>query len=585
MSDISDFLQTYNDALRNEIADADMPPELIERFIFDSCVKQQDGREVYFITRKSDGQRAVLRISDCESGENAATESAVLAKLDHPAIPNTLDVWEHNGRGFLAREYFDGDDLHTYIRKHGTLSRDMLTDITLRLCDVLSYLHGQTPAVIHRDIKPENIILSGKSDVKLIDFGIARDFRQETEKDTQVAGTRPYMAPEQFGSEQTDNRADLYSLGVVMIYMATGKTDKEGLKAVYPYKELTPIIERCIRKDRDQRFKTAARLKQRILWVQRKVTRKILICVGAVALCAGVIAAVTTAYNIAYDLGYAKGHEQGFESGVASIMDIPAVVNRPFTLEELNEPITFDSWYLDTAVRFAANLDFESPILRANILGVGEICIYGTYIIHPSFEVRLIKTHVGKGVVIYSTDDGYQPGRGDISSLADIPNMYYLTSLSLTSQSISDLSPLSGMKLERLNISDNFVGNLLPLKDMVTLRELDICQNPVRDLTPISRLLSLEHLDISHTQVTDLTPLAELTKLETLDLSYCYVEDISVLATLPNLREVDLSHTLVTDLSPLVRPGNPVTVRCVGLADEIVNAVRGMTGIIFVEEW
>ena len=187
-------------------------------------------------------------------------------------------------------------------------------------------------------------------------------------------------------------------------------------------------------------------------------------------------------------------------------------------------------------------------------------------------------------MVEYSTSDGFRPDRGDISSLADIPNMYYLRDLTLTSQAISDLSPLLGIKLTAINLSDNYVGNLLPLKNMVTLRELDVCQNPLRDLTPLSRLLSLESLDISQTQVTDLAPLSELTKLEMLKLAYCDVKDIRILAGLPNLREVDLSNTLVTDLSPLVRPDNPVTVYCTGLQDEVIEEFRDKPGIVLIEE-
>lgn len=574
MSDISEFLQSYNETLRQGIEGADMPPALLEQFAFDSLVKQQDGREVYFVNRNSDSKRAVLRITDTESGENAAAESAVLAKLNHPAIPKTLGVWEYNGRSFMVREYFGGDDLYTYIRKHGTLSLDMLADITLQLCDVLTYIHGQTPAVIHRDIKPENIIISGKSGVKLIDFGIARDFREEAEKDTRIAGTRPYMAPEQFGSEQTDNRADIYSLGMVMIYMATGQPDKLNLKTTYPYKGLLPVIEKCIRKDRDQRYKTAAQLKRHILWVRRKLTRKILFC-------AGVCAAIAAAFFV----GLSIGRTQGFENGVASIMDAPAAINQPFTQEELNQLVTFNSGHIERAVRLALNKGEDETIERGEITSqIQELRIFGTYIFHPSLDVELIKTQLGKDTVEYSTSDGFRPDRGDISTLEDIPNMYYLRSLSLTSQAISDLSPLSRMKLETLNLTDNYVGNLLPLKDMITLRELDVCQNPLKDLTPLSRLLSLESLDMSQTQVTYLGPLAELIKLQTLNLAYCDVKDISVLAKLPNLREVDLSYTLVTDLSPLIRPDNPVTVRCVGLESEVIDAVRDNPGIVIVEE-
>lgn len=578
MSDISEFLQSYGETLREEIAGADMPPELTERFIFDSCVKRKDGREVYFVTQRSDGLRAVLRVTDGQDGENAAAEYAILKKLDHPAIPKALGAWEHKGRGYLAREYFSGDDLHTHTLKYGPLSFETLAGIALQVCDILTYIHSQNPAIIHRDIKPENIIISGKNEVKLIDFGIARSMRQETDSlehdsDTSIAGTRPYMAPEQFGSDQTDSRADIYALGVVMIFMATGKPDKLRLKADYPYKGLVPLIEKCIRTDRDRRYSTAARLKRRILWVYRGGTRKTL-------LCAGVCAAVSAAFLA----GLFAGRAQGFRGGVMSIMDTPAAVRRPFTQEELRETISFRSDYIERAVRLALNQDDTAALARGMVSShVQALRIYGTYIIHPSLDISLLKTHLGKDEVVYSTSDGFRPDRGDISSLEDIPNMYYLRSLSLALQAISDLSPLSGMKLESIDVSGNYVGNLLPLKDMVTLRELGLCQNPLKDLTPLSRLLSLERLDISQTQVRDLLPLAELTKLKKLDMAYCDIKDISVLAKLPNLREVDLSHTLVTDLSPLVRPDNPITVRCAGLAKEVIDAVRGMAGIVVVE--
>ncbi len=579
MSDIASFLESYNAALQEEIAGADMPSGLKELFAFDSLEKRQSGREVYFVSRKLDGKRAVLRITGPDCGDNATAEAVILAKLDHPAIPKMLGAWEHNGRGYIVREYFEGDDLASYVRKHGPLSFEMLTDVAIRLCDILSYIHSQSPTVIHRDIKPENIIIAGKNDVKLIDFGIARDFRQETgsaeyERDTRVAGTRPYMPPEQFGSEQSDNRADLYALGVVMIFMATGKPDKLNLKNVYPYKNLIPIIEKCIRKDRDRRYRTAAHLKKRILWVRRKMTRNILLCA---VVCAGLAAAFLTGLFI--------GRAQGFHSGVSSIMDVPTERNQPFTREELDQPVTFSSAYIEMAVRLVLNKDQTDTILRGEITSrMQEICIYGTYIIHPSLDVSLIKTHLGKGAVEYRTDDGFCPDRGDISSLADIPNMYYLKKLTLTSQSISDLSPISGMKLNTINLCDNYIGNLLPLKDMVMLQELDLCQNPLRDLTPLSRLLSLEFLDISQTQVIDLKPLAELTKLETLKLAYCDVKDVGVLAGFPNLQVVDLSHTPVTDLSPLLRTDNPITVYCAGVSEAVIEAIRDNPGIVLVEK-
>ncbi len=574
MAKSSDFLDYYHQTLREWVTDANIPPDIKEQYVFESLVKQQAGREVYFVTRISDGQRAVLRVTEEGKAEDIQAEKDILQRLYHPAIPKLLGTWEYQGRGYLARECFEGEDLYNFVRKHGSMSFDQLTATALTLCDVLSYLHGQTPAVIHRDIKPENIILTSEKDIRLIDFGIARTFREDTDTDTQVIGTKPYMAPEQFGSEQSDNRADIYALGMVMLFLATGKPDKKLLKTVYPYKSMVPIIEKCIRKDRDQRFRTAAQLKRRILWVRRGMTRKTLWAAGFALLLAGTFMA-----------GLTLGERRGFRQGVTSILDTPAAIKRPFTREELHEPISFESEYLNLAVRNILNKGIDEPIYRTEVNSrIDDLRIYGTYILHPDVAEELYKIHLDKGSVRYTTGSGiWIDSRGDISALNEIPNMYYLRTLELTSQHIADLAPLAGMKLTRLNLVNNFVGNLLPLKDMASLTNLDICQNPVRDLWPISRLLSLKALDISQTQVADLAPLKDLTQLETLSLAYCDVQDISVLAQLPRLEEVDISYTKVTDMSPLLRQSNPITVRCAGLPEDVLKTVRGNPGIILVE--
>lgn len=181
MNDASEFLQSYQTALEDALLKRDMPPIIKENFLFDSLVKQQDEREVYFVSKKTEGQRCVLRITPIKSAENACAEAVLLQKLDHPSIPKLIGAWEYKGNSYLVREYFAGDDLAAYIRKRGTFGFDLLCDIALQLCDVLHYLHSQSPPVIHRDIKPENIILGGKNDVRLIDFGIARDMKAEAE--------------------------------------------------------------------------------------------------------------------------------------------------------------------------------------------------------------------------------------------------------------------------------------------------------------------------------------------------------------------------------------------------------------------
>jgi len=474
-----DFQAFYDDILQASISEN--IPEIIRQYYdFLSCLGFGESKELYIVQNKQTGDKGILRVTKGEAGEDASDEARILRGLDHPAIPKIIGEWEDGGRTFMLREYFDGLTLHALVKGQGVLKSGRIIDIAAEICGILRYLGRQAPPVVHRDIKPENILLAKDGGVKLIDFGIARQFSPGSAKDTKIIGTEPYMAPEQFGYEQTDGRADIYSLGVAMIYMATGGTDKSNLKKTYPYRPLVPIIRKCIKKDRDRRFSDASRLSGRLIRQKNRTAKKLLLFALALACAAAAFAA-----------GFEIGQERGFSRGVDFIMDAPTFKNLPFSQEELDQPITFENWYLDMAVRTALNKDGEAVIYRREVFSrIDKIKIYGTLILHPSFERELLKFHKDKGnVAYYVTDSGFWPNeRGDIGSLDEIPNMYYLRDLTLTSQSIADLSPIAGMKLEKICLCDNFIGNLLPIKDMVTLRELDLCQNPLKDLTPISRL-------------------------------------------------------------------------------------------------
>ena len=168
--------------------------------------------------------------------------------------------------------------------------------------------------------------------MRLIDFGIARQFSAGSTKDTQIIGTESYMAPEQFGSEQTDGRADLYSLGMVMLYMATGETDPPDFKKTDPLKALVPIIQKCVKKDRDQRFASALRLKRRLLRLRRRTAKKLL-----------ALAAALTCVAAALMAGIAWGRKEGFRNGVDFIMDNPTEKNPSLKQDDLYRPVTFNS--------------------------------------------------------------------------------------------------------------------------------------------------------------------------------------------------------------------------------------------------
>ena len=148
----------------------------------------------------------------------------------------------------VLEEYIQGDSL-AFLLAGACLTPAEARKITLQLCNALWVLHSM--GAVHRDIKPENVIVRG-SEAVLIDFDASRIFKSGTNQDTQILGTAGYAAPEQYGITQTDERADIYSLGVLLNIMLTGK---------HPSKELASgrlgrIVQKCTMVNPKKRYKS-----------------------------------------------------------------------------------------------------------------------------------------------------------------------------------------------------------------------------------------------------------------------------------------------------------------------------------------
>ncbi len=151
-------------------------------------------------------------------------EALLLARLRHPAIPLLYDYFLENGYWYLVMEYVPGSTLSNYIREHAPLPPLEAINYALQICDVLNYLHRLNPPVVFRDLKPANIILHPDGRLMVVDFGIARYFKEGQFNDTTDFGSPGYASPEQYeGGGQTDARSDLFSLGVIIHEMLSGQ--------------------------------------------------------------------------------------------------------------------------------------------------------------------------------------------------------------------------------------------------------------------------------------------------------------------------------------------------------------------------
>ncbi len=172
-------------------------------------------------------------------------ESNILKRLQHPMLPRIVDIFEDAVNIYIVEDYVEGITLEELLKRQGRVEEPLARQWFRELCGVLGYLHTQRPnPIIYRDMKPSNIMLQPDGSLKLIDFGIAREYKEASSGDTTYIGTKGYAAPEQFGRAQTDARTDIYALGVTMYHLVTGKSPYEPPYQFVPVRQLDPALSR-----------------------------------------------------------------------------------------------------------------------------------------------------------------------------------------------------------------------------------------------------------------------------------------------------------------------------------------------------
>ncbi len=221
--------------------------------------------------------------SDAEFRERFRREAQSAAALSHPNIVNVYDVGRDNGSNYIVMECVDGRTLNDIITSEGRLSADRTAEYSMQILDALGHAHSN--GVIHRDIKPHNILITRDGRVKVTDFGIARAVSASALTETgRVIGTVNYTSPEQARGAAATAESDIYSLGVVMYEMLTGRLPFAGDTPVsvalkHVQEEPTPlslvnpgvppeferVVMRALAKSPDDRWRTARSFKSAIV--------------------------------------------------------------------------------------------------------------------------------------------------------------------------------------------------------------------------------------------------------------------------------------------------------------------------------
>ena len=210
------------------------------------------------------GRSVAVKTSREQFSERFNREARAISALNHPHICTLYDV----GPNYLVMELCEGETLAARL-KRGKLSIDDTLRYGQQIADALAAAH--TKGIVHRDLKPGNIMIS-KSGVKVLDFGLAKSSQDETLTGTHmVMGTPAYMAPEQREGKECDARTDIYSLGLVLYEMATGK--HTGQWQIPPLDALPPplahVIELCLATDPDDRWQAVRDVTKELQWAAK----------------------------------------------------------------------------------------------------------------------------------------------------------------------------------------------------------------------------------------------------------------------------------------------------------------------------
>lgn len=503
--------------------EAEYPSELTQGYELLECFSEKENIRTLLVSNRESGDLCVAKCYLKEGPLFERSEPKALQGISAAPMPRFLAEYRNEQMRCVLREYVPGETL-PQLAKDQVFTEEEVIRIGVQLCDQLSALHGMTPPVIHRDIKPQNVVIRPDGTAVLIDFGIARVLT-EKETDTVALGTQGFAPPEQYGFSQTDERSDIYSLGILLYWLLHHETklSQESHSA------LEKVIARCSFFDPANRFHDVEQVKRALLAArpEARKKRKRLFIVAACLLLALLFCGIRVSV---------RAHSR---------------------------TVAFSQPLIEQAVRANLGLENDTPITKDMLQQVTAIYIVSdaAYPDADSFYRAINRWYA----------DG-KPTRGLITDLSDLAAMPNLEQVCIVAQELTDISALAELpKLNKVELKHNYITDISVLAGMDQLTYVGINGNPVRDISPLAACPNLAFLDLCDVRSYEPSVLAQLGNFDFLDISnptesyrflggksvldlrvaWTGLDDLHVLDSVTRLERLEIDHTAVLDLSPL----------------------------------
>lgn len=570
MTDRMDIKEAF-EAEFDKSYEQELPQAFMEGYTVVSCLSSKDDCDTLLVVETKTQKKCVAKCYRREQDDFSMDISMQANGLASDIIPDLVGEYESEKYQIVVREYVEGTPLDEFFLTHHVLEEEIIA-IAIKLAKAMEILHTSNPVIVHRDIKPQNVIIKEDGSVALIDFGISRIYKEGEDVDTIVCGTKGYAAPEQYGFMQTDIRSDIYSFGILLAWMMTGKA--KPFKD--PVSKLEKISARCTGFAPEKRFKDDNVLifsLQKLTRVYRIRARKKRIGLIAAGLLAVVLAIVgMISYKAYWHDKVIDFKEPLIEEAVRLELDKPYGAIKYEELKDVKEIYIFEKYAVKTEeeyYEYAYTWD-ERGSMQGELTDISDLAympnLQNVYIGGEHITDISPLKYLDKLVLIEFRENDIE----DISVLADKKYLSFIGFCNNNLKSIEVIRNCPALKSLDLRNAGSFDGS--PIEALREPSFLDIaCDSDAymylggksydeikfgapgqTELSCLDEVEGVTKLYIYHSEITDISALKGREDIQYLNIVSCQIEDLSPLYTMPNLQKLEVSYSKRDEMAALV---------------------------------